>query len=146
MFSQKLDNLKSKNRHRSLQRIGGIDLSSNDYLGFKDHPILKQAAIEALQNGVSTGAGGSRLLRGNAPEHEALEDFAFDGLGNGPTTYRKGDHQCFKDVLVVRGAENPSDEYNLVEIVEVTPVEQVTYDPEHPMFAGGNLGSCNAGV
>ncbi|MCD1620808.1 ABC transporter substrate-binding protein [Salipiger marinus] len=77
---------------------------------------------------------------------EALEDFAFDGLGNGPTTYRKGDHQCFKDVLVVRGAENPSDEYNLVEIVEVTPVEQVTYDPEHPMFAGGNLGSCNAGV
>ena len=77
---------------------------------------------------------------------EALEDFSFDGLGNGPTTYRKGDHQCFKDVLVVRGAENPSDEYNLVEIVEVTPVEQVTYDPEHPMFAGGNLGSCNAGV
>jgi len=77
---------------------------------------------------------------------EALEDFAFDGLGNGPTTYRKGDHQCFKDVLVVRGAENPTDEYNLVEIVEVTPVEQVTYDPEHPMFAGGNLGSCNAGV
>lgn len=76
MFSQKLEILKSKNRHRSLRRIGGIDLSSNDYLGFKDHPKLKQAAIEGLQNGVSTGAGGSRLLRGNAPEHEALEEFA----------------------------------------------------------------------
>ncbi|SDN38273.1 ABC-type branched-chain amino acid transport system, substrate-binding protein [Lutimaribacter pacificus] len=77
---------------------------------------------------------------------EAMEDFEFDGLGNGPTTYRGADHQCFKDVLVVRGAENPSDEYNLVEIVEVTPVEQVTYAPDHPMFAGGALGSCNAGA
>ena len=48
--------------------------------------------------------------------------------------------------LVVRGAENPQDEFHLVEIVEVTPVEQVTYDPEHPMFAGGNLGECNPGA
>ena len=31
---------------------------------------------------------------------------------------------------------------NAWKIVEVTPVEQVTYDPEHPMFAGGSLGSC----
>ena len=35
---------------------------------------------------------------------EALEGFEFDGLGNGPTLYRAEDHQCFKDVLVVRGA------------------------------------------
>jgi 8-amino-7-oxononanoate synthase len=32
--------------------------------------------IEALQRGVPVGAGGSRLLRGNHPEHEALEDEA----------------------------------------------------------------------
>ncbi|WP_421703400.1 ABC transporter substrate-binding protein [Aliiroseovarius sp.] len=76
---------------------------------------------------------------------EALEGFEFDGLGNGKTTYRADDHQCFKDVLVVRGKENPTSEFDLLEVVEVTPVEQVTYDPEHPMFAGGNLGSCNAG-
>ncbi len=77
---------------------------------------------------------------------EALEDFEFDGLGNGPTLYRGADHQCFKDVLVVKGAENPENEFNLVEIVEVTPTEQVTYDAEHPMFAGGALGSCNPGA
>jgi ABC-type branched-subunit amino acid transport system substrate-binding protein len=77
---------------------------------------------------------------------EALEGFEFDGLGNGPTSYRKDDHQCFKDVLVVRGAENPANEYELVEIVEVTPTEQVSYDPEHPMFAGGALGTCNPGA
>ena len=39
---------------------------------------------------------------------EALEGFEFDGLGNGPTTlYRAEDHQCFKDVLVMQGKENP---------------------------------------
>ena len=77
---------------------------------------------------------------------EALEGFEFDGLGNGATTYRKEDHQCFKDVLVVRGAMTPESEFHLVEIVEVTPVAQVTYDPEHPMFAGGQLGACNPGA
>ncbi len=77
---------------------------------------------------------------------EALAGFEFDGLGNGPTLYRAEDHQCFKDVLVVKGAENPEDEFHLVEIVEVTPTEQVTYAPDHPMFAGGALGSCNPGA
>ena len=65
---------------------------------------------------------------------EALEGFEFDGMGNGPTLYRAEDHQCFKDVVVVRGKENPENEFDLVEIVEVTPVEQVTYAPDHPQF------------
>jgi branched-chain amino acid transport system substrate-binding protein len=77
---------------------------------------------------------------------EALEGFEFDGMGNGPTLYRADDHQCFKDVLVVRGAENPTNAYDTLEIVEVTPVEQVTYPPDHPMFAGGELGECNPGA
>ena len=77
---------------------------------------------------------------------EALEGFEFDGLGNGPTLYRAEDHQCFKDVLVVRGKENPENEFDLVEIVEVTPVAQVTYAPDHPQFAGGDLGACNPGA
>ncbi|MDX8347776.1 substrate-binding protein [Cognatiyoonia sp. IB215446] len=77
---------------------------------------------------------------------EALKDFEFDGLGNGPTLYRGDDHQCFKDVLVVKGKENPDNEFDLLEIVEVTPVEQVTYAPDHPQFAGGALGSCNPGA
>ena len=77
---------------------------------------------------------------------KALEGFEFDGLGNGKTLYRAADHQCFKDVLVVKGAENPADEFHLVDIVEVTPVEQVTYEPDHPMFAGGELGACNNGA
>jgi ABC-type branched-subunit amino acid transport system substrate-binding protein len=77
---------------------------------------------------------------------EALSGFEFDGMGNGPTLYRADDHQCFKDVVVVRGKENPENEFDLVEIVEVTPVEQVTYAPDHPQFAGGDLGTCNPGA
>ena len=79
---------------------------------------------------------------------EALEGFEFDGLGNGPTLYRAEDHQCFKDVLVVRGAQNPTSAYDTLEIVEVTPASQVTYPPDHPMFGGAeaSLGECNPGA
>jgi ABC-type branched-subunit amino acid transport system substrate-binding protein len=77
---------------------------------------------------------------------EALEGFEFDGMGNGPTLYRAEDHQCFKDVLVVRGKENPTSEFDLLEVVEVTPRAQVEYAVDHPMFAGGNLGACNPGA
>jgi branched-chain amino acid transport system substrate-binding protein len=79
---------------------------------------------------------------------EALEGFEFDGLGNGPTLYRAGDHQCFKDVLVVKGAENPTNAYDTLEIVEITPREQVEYPSNHPMFGGdeATLGECNPGA
>ena len=76
----------------------------------------------------------------------ALEGFEFDGLGNGATLYRADDHQCFKDVLVMKGKENPTNEYDTLEIVEVTPRAQVEYAPDHPMFAGGELGTCNPGA
>nr|WP_323780798.1 substrate-binding protein [Amylibacter sp.] len=77
---------------------------------------------------------------------EALEGLQFDGLGNGPTEYRAEDHQCFKDVLVVKGKDNPTSEFDLLEVVEVTPRAQVEYAPDHPMFAGGDLGKCNPGA
>ena len=74
----------------------------------------------------------------------ALEGFAFDGLGNGPTEYRAGDHQCLKDVLVVRGRANPDSPFDRLEVVGITPRAQVEYPVDHPMFAGGELGGCGA--
>ncbi len=68
---------------------------------------------------------------------KALEGFEFDGAGNGPTLYRAADHQCFKDVLVVRGNENPSSQFDLLEVVKEVPRDQVTYDPS---IFGGELG------
>jgi len=71
-----------------------------------------------------------------------LEGFEFDGLGNGPTLYRAADHQCFKDVLVVQGKENPTSKFDLLEVVEVTPRAKVEYPPE---LLGGELGPYNDG-
>ena len=70
----------------------------------------------------------------------ALEDFEFDGMGNGPTLYRGSDHQCFKDVLVVQGKEQPSNEFDLLEVVNTASRESVTYDPA---IFGGDLGSAD---
>lgn len=72
----------------------------------------------------------------------ALEGFKFDGLGNGPTEYRADDHQCFKDVLVVKGKENPSSKFDVLEVVEVTPRAQVEYPAS---MLGGELGPYNNG-
>lgn len=74
---------------------------------------------------------------------KALEGFKFDGLGNGPTEYRADDHQCFKDVLVVKGKENPDSKFDVLEVVEVTPRAQVEYPAE---MLGGELGPFNNGA
>jgi branched-chain amino acid transport system substrate-binding protein len=68
---------------------------------------------------------------------KALEDFEFDGAGNGPTLYRGADHQCFKNVLVVRGNESPTSQYDVLNVVREVPREEVTYDPA---IFGGDLG------
>jgi branched-chain amino acid transport system substrate-binding protein len=68
---------------------------------------------------------------------KALEGFEFDGMGNGPTLYRAEDHQCIKNVLVVRGNENPTNQFDVLNIVEEIPRDKVAYDPA--MF-GGDLG------
>jgi 8-amino-7-oxononanoate synthase len=65
--------LAEESRLRRLMPRSGLDFSSNDYLGLANAPEMKDAIRAALDRGVAVGAGGSRLLRGNDPEHEALE-------------------------------------------------------------------------
>ena len=72
---------------------------------------------------------------------KALEGFEFDGMGNGKTLYRAADHQCMKDVLVVKGNENPTSQFDLLEVVKIVPRDQVTYDPS---IFGGDLGPADA--
>ncbi len=66
-----------------------------------------------------------------------LEGFKFDGMGNGATEYRAGDHQCMKSCLVVRGKEKPSNKFDLLDIVKVVPRADVEYDAS---MGGGALG------
>ena len=46
----------------------------------------------------------------------------------------------------MKGKENPTNQSDTLEIVEVSPRAQVEYEPDHPMFAGGYLGTCNPGA
>jgi glycine C-acetyltransferase len=49
-----------------------INLCSNNYLGFANHPRLKQAAIEAIEK-YGVGAGAVKTIVGNMDIHEQLE-------------------------------------------------------------------------
>ncbi len=84
---QVLADLAARGRLRSLTRIGGRDFTSNDYLALAESNALRQAVAEALARGVPVGAGGSRLLRGNHPEHEALEEEAARFFGHEAALY-----------------------------------------------------------
>ncbi|WBX82980.1 8-amino-7-oxononanoate synthase [Sphingosinicella microcystinivorans] len=68
-----LQRLDAASRRRRLMPRAGTDFSSNDYLALAGDPALAAAVAEAIARGVPAGSGGSRLLRGNHPEHEALE-------------------------------------------------------------------------
>jgi len=50
-----------------------INLSSNNYLGFANHPKLKKAAIDAIE-AYGVGAGAVRTIVGNMTPHEVLEE------------------------------------------------------------------------
>ena len=137
----------STNWHWSLEDEGSVAFvqSFGKKYGFPPSQAAHTCYVQTLLYADAVERGGSF---NPCSVVEALEGFEFDGLGNGPTLYRAEDHQCFKDVLVVRGAQNPTTQYDTLEIVEVTPVEQVTYPPNHPMFGGdeASLGECNPGA
>jgi 8-amino-7-oxononanoate synthase len=72
-YQADLDRLSGQSRLRALAPRTGIDFTSNDYLGLASSKRLADALTAAIARGTPIGAGGSRLLRGNTAEHEALE-------------------------------------------------------------------------
>jgi 8-amino-7-oxononanoate synthase len=85
-----LRELARRGRLRSLHERSGIDFTSNDYLGLAVSDELGRAAADAVARGVPAGSGGSRLLRGNHPEHEALESEAAAYFGADTALYFGG--------------------------------------------------------
>ncbi|MGE4410997.1 MAG: 8-amino-7-oxononanoate synthase, partial [Sphingobium sp.] len=81
-YARQIAALEARGRARRLQPRAGIDFSSNDYLGLAHDPAIAHAVADAAMRGVPVGSGGSRLLRGNAPEHEALEEKAAAFFGS----------------------------------------------------------------
>ncbi|WP_192384993.1 8-amino-7-oxononanoate synthase [Mesorhizobium silamurunense] len=72
-YDATLRGLARNDRLRTIVPRAGLDFSSNDYLGLARSQRLANAIGAALARGTPVGASGSRLLRGNAPEHEELE-------------------------------------------------------------------------
>jgi 8-amino-7-oxononanoate synthase len=81
-FDTTLRNLRDEGLLRHMRLPRGIDLVSNDYLGFVDHPYMRDSMREALRC-LPAGSGGSRLLRGHHPVFEDLEDRLAEWSGTG---------------------------------------------------------------
>lgn len=74
--------LAAQSRRRTLASRAGRDFASNDYLGLADSEALRAALAAGIERGLPAGSGGSRLLRGNHAEHEALEMHAARHYGS----------------------------------------------------------------
>ncbi len=85
-LNRRLAALRQQNLLRELRRmdsppgtriqIGGrtlLNFSSNDYLGLANDPVLKAAAIQAVEK-FGAGAGASRLICGSLAPHHELEE------------------------------------------------------------------------
>ncbi|WIV13865.1 glycine C-acetyltransferase [Proteiniborus sp. MB09-C3] len=85
-LKEKIQELKDQGVYRKLPVLEGaneaevilngkkvINLSSNNYLGFANHPRLKKASIEAIEK-YGAGAGAVRTIIGNMAIHEELEE------------------------------------------------------------------------
>ncbi|TCT35480.1 substrate-binding protein [Martelella mediterranea] len=128
--------LGSANWNWSLQDAGSQAFvkSFGEEYGFPPSQAAHTCYVQALLYADAVERAGTFY----APEViKALEGFEFDGMGNGPTLYRAADHQCMKDVLVVRGNPNPQSEFDLLEVVKVVSRSDVDYDPS---IFGGELG------
>ncbi len=84
-FDEQLQALRARSIHRKLREIGTaqgpevrivgqqlVNFSSNEYLGLAADPILRQAAVAAIEE-FGVGAGASRLISGTQTPHVALE-------------------------------------------------------------------------
>jgi 8-amino-7-oxononanoate synthase len=80
ILKSRLATLDEHSLRRSLTPRAGIDLASNDYLGFASDPELSRRFAEGVK-GLPTGAAGSRLLRGELEIHEATEKTLADFCG-----------------------------------------------------------------
>ncbi|MBA3830783.1 MAG: 8-amino-7-oxononanoate synthase [Chthoniobacterales bacterium] len=85
LFQEQLQALRAQSLQRKLREIGSaqgseieivgrhlVNFSSNDYLGLAADPLLRRAAIGAIEK-FGVGAGASRLVSGTQSPHVALE-------------------------------------------------------------------------
>src|SRR6266536_6211540 len=84
-LAERLATIREQGLFRELRRINSpqlphtqvdsqtlLNFSSNDYLGLANHPLLKEAALKAVER-YGAGSGASRLVCGSLAPHHELE-------------------------------------------------------------------------
>jgi 8-amino-7-oxononanoate synthase len=85
-LKDRITKIKSQDRYRVLKQRHGpqastinvdgqhyLNFCSNDYLGLANHPKVKEAFVNAV-NEYGVGSGASHLINGHTAAHQALED------------------------------------------------------------------------
>lgn len=141
-FTEELSKLTNAGLRRSLRLVEGpqgprvtvdgkevILLCSNDYLGLANHPLVKQAAIEAI-NTWGLGSGASRLVSGNMEPHVRLEDCIrrFKGT-EAALLFNSGYHANIGCISAIcsRDAEVFSDRLNHASIVDACVLSRAAF-------------------
>lgn len=97
-----------------------INLSSNNYLGFANHPRLKKAAIDAIEK-YGVGAGAVRTIVGNMDIHETLDQVIANFKHEEAATVFQSGFACNAGVIQAITSEKDliiSDELNHASIID----------------------------
>lgn len=97
-----------------------ILLCSNDYLGLSNHPLVKEAAIKAIEK-FGFGAGASRLVSGNMEPHRMLEERIKKFKGTeAALLFNSGYHANLGCITAITGRDSEifSDKLNHASIVD----------------------------
>ncbi len=97
-----------------------INLSSNNYLGFANHPRLKIAAIEAIEK-YGAGSGAVRTIVGNMDIHEEMEKAIADFKREEAAMVYQSGFNCNTgtiQAITEKGDLIVSDEFNHASIID----------------------------
>jgi glycine C-acetyltransferase len=133
VFEEEIQTLKDNNTYRTIPVIESandamitlnqktvINLSSNNYLGFANHPRLKKAAIDAIET-YGVGAGAVKTIAGHMVLHERLEKKLAAFKHEEAVMLFQSGFNCNAGVIAaITSAEDLilSDEYNHASIID----------------------------
>jgi len=131
-LERELEQLKNEGRYRPLSvwesssdtwmTIGGrrvLQMSSNNYLGLTNHPDLKKAAIEAIEQ-YGVGSGSVRTITGTLDIHDQLEQELAAFKGTEATLVFQSGFTTNQGVMTILGPDDVviSDELNHASIID----------------------------
>jgi 8-amino-7-oxononanoate synthase len=118
-LSTRLDELRDQGLHRELRQVRSsqgpriqlnetclLNFSSNDYLGLASSPLLKEAAIKAVET-FGAGSGASRLISGSLTPHHLLEEALCEFKGaEAALTFTSGYAAALGTISAIAGSDD----------------------------------------